>query len=122
LDKETQEYTDYCLNMWHCLHDLRGVVASTFGEVKAWCLPFLDLNAKVEKLIDRVVGEVKIALDIVWQLNDNFVILSIEGVMNMLNGTGCPELSHLRGLAASSNASIVENVPNDVRKLAGCHV
>jgi uncharacterized coiled-coil protein SlyX len=122
LDKETQEYTDYRLNMWHCLHDLRGVVDSTFGEVKAWCLPFLDRNAKVEKLIDQVVGEVKIALDIVWQLNDNFIILSIEGVMNMLNGTGCQELSHLRGLAASSNASVVQNVPNDVRRLAGRHV
>jgi hypothetical protein len=57
-----------------------------------------------------------------WQLNNNFVILSIEGVMNMLNDTGCQELSHLRGLAASSNASVVQNVPNDVRRLAGRHV
>jgi hypothetical protein len=42
--------------------------------------------------------------------------------MNMLNDTGCQELSHLRGLAASSNASVVQNVPNDVRRLVGRHV
>jgi hypothetical protein len=28
----------------------------------------------------------------VWQLNDNFIILSVEGVLNMLNGEGCQEL------------------------------
>jgi hypothetical protein len=39
----------------------------------------------------------------VWQLNDNFVVLAIEGVLNMLHSSGCQELSRLRDLAASSD-------------------
>jgi hypothetical protein len=35
-------------------------------------------------------------LNTVWQLNDNFVILAIEGVLNMLNDEGCQELGRLR--------------------------
>jgi predicted nuclease with TOPRIM domain len=66
LDKETQDYTDYRLNMRHRLRDLHGVVASSFGEVKARCLPFPIWNAKVEELIDWVVGEVKTMPDTVW--------------------------------------------------------
>jgi hypothetical protein len=31
--------------------------------------------------------------DTVWWLNDNFAILAIEGVLNMLHGEGCQELS-----------------------------
>jgi hypothetical protein len=93
LDKETQDYTDYRLNMWHRLRDLHGVVASSFGEVKPWCLPFPIQNAKVEELIDWVGEELKVMSDTMWQLNDNFVVLPIEGVLNMLLGAGCQDLS-----------------------------
>jgi hypothetical protein len=40
-------------------------------------------------------------------LNDNFVVLAIEGILNMLNNEGCQELSCLRRLAASSDASVM---------------
>jgi hypothetical protein len=58
-------------------------------------------------------------LGTVWKLNDNFIILAIEGVLNMLHGVGYQELPQLRELTALSNVSIVENVPTDVRRLAG---
>jgi hypothetical protein len=31
--------------------------------------------------------------DTVWWLNDNFTIVGIEGILNMLNGDGCQELN-----------------------------
>jgi hypothetical protein len=49
---------------------------------------------------------------------NNFIILAIKVVLNMLNVTGCQELSHLCGLAPS-DASIMQNVPTDVQRLAG---
>jgi hypothetical protein len=52
-------------------------------------------------MIDWVVREVKAVPDTVWQLNDNLTILGIEGVLNMLNGEGCPELGWLHDLAGS---------------------
>jgi hypothetical protein len=93
LDKETQGYTDYRLNVWHRHCNLQEVVASSFGEVRTRCLPFLARNAKVEELIDWVGEEVMAVLDTVWQLNDNFVVLAIEGVLNMLQRIGCQDLS-----------------------------
>jgi hypothetical protein len=68
------------------------------------------------------VEEVKALPGTVWWLNDNFVILGIEGVLNMLNGEGCQELGQLRDLAGSHNAVVLEDVPRDVHKLAGCIV
>jgi hypothetical protein len=44
---------------------------------------------KVEKMIEWVAGEVKTVPDTVWQLNDNFTVLAVEGVLNMLNNEGC---------------------------------
>jgi hypothetical protein len=100
------------------MHHLDEIVASSFSEVKARCLPFPVWNAKVKELIDLVGWEVKTASDTVWQLNDNFAILAIESVLNMLNDESCQELSQQRGLAAFSDASIVVNMPIYVQKLA----
>jgi hypothetical protein len=119
LDKETQDYTDYHLNVRHRLRTLHDVVASSFGEVNAWCFPFPARNVKVEDLINWVGEEVKAMPRTLWQLNDNFVVVAVEGVLNMLQGTGYPELPQLRELAASSNVSIVEDIPADVQRLAG---
>jgi hypothetical protein len=82
-------------------------------------LPFTDKGVKVEEMIDWVVSEVKVVLDTVWRLNDNFTILGIEGVLSMLNGKGVQELGQLRDLAGSSDASILQQVREDVHKLAG---
>jgi formate-dependent nitrite reductase membrane component NrfD len=95
------------------------LVVLNLDEVKVQCLPFPARNAKVDEMIDFVAGEVKIVSGTVWQLNNNFTILAIKGVLDMLNGEGCQVLDLLRGLAASSNASILIDVPHDVCKLAG---
>jgi uncharacterized coiled-coil protein SlyX len=101
LDLETQSYSEYRQTI-HCrLRDLHEAIASSFEEVKVQCLPFPDKGAKVEEMIDWVVREVKAVPDTVWQLNDNLTILGIEGVLNMLNGEGCPELGWLHDLAGS---------------------
>jgi hypothetical protein len=61
---------------------------------------------------------VKVVPDIVWRLNDNFVVLGIEGVLSMLNGEGCQELGQLHDLAGSCDATVLEDVLEDVHKLA----
>jgi hypothetical protein len=55
-------------------------------------------------------------------MNNNFVVLGIEGVLNLLHSSSCQELTRLRELMVSSNAFIVENVPVVVQKVAGHHV
>jgi hypothetical protein len=70
-------------------------------------------------MIDWVAGEVKVVPDTVWRLNDNFILLGIEGVLSMLNGKGCQELGQLRDLASSRSVAVLEDVPDDVHKLAG---
>jgi hypothetical protein len=50
--------------------------------------------------------EVKTVPDTTWQLNDNFTVLGIEGILNMLNGKGCQELGQLHDLATSRDAAV----------------
>jgi hypothetical protein len=56
-------------------------------------------------MIDWVAREVQTVLNTIWQLNDNFAILAIEGVLNMLNNEGCQEF------VTSSDAYILQDVP-----------
>jgi hypothetical protein len=100
LDLETHSYTEYRQNVRRRLRELHETVASSFSEVQARCLPFLGRGEKVEEIIDWVAGEVRTVPDTVWQLNDNFAVLAIEGVLNMLSSEGCQELSRLHELAA----------------------
>jgi hypothetical protein len=74
---------------------------------------------KVEEMIDWVVEEVRAVPDTVWWLNDNFTVLGIKGVFNMLHGEGCLELNWLRELVASHGAAVLEDVPEDAHRLAG---
>jgi hypothetical protein len=114
LDLETRSYTEYHQTMRRQLCELHEIVASSFDEVQAQCLPFPDKCVKVVEMIDRVLGEVKALPDTIWRLNDNFIVLGIEGVLNMLNGEGCQELGQLHDLATSHNATVLEDVPEDV--------
>jgi uncharacterized coiled-coil protein SlyX len=66
LDLETRSYKEYRQTVRRWLCDHHEVVASSFEEVKAQCLPFPDKGAKVEEMIDWVVGEVKAVPDNVW--------------------------------------------------------
>jgi hypothetical protein len=82
-------------------------------------MPFPNKGVMVEEMIDLIAEEVKAVPDTVWRLNDNFVVLGIEGVLNMLHGEGCHELGRLRDLVVSRDAMVLKDVPEDVRKLAG---
>jgi hypothetical protein len=119
LDLETRSYTKYHQTVRHRLRQLHEIVVSSFGVVKAQCLPFCGKGVEVEEMLNWVAKEVKAALDMVWLLNDNFIILGIEGVLNMLNGKGCQELTQLRDLATSRDITILEDLPDDVHRLVG---
>jgi hypothetical protein len=90
---ETYSYTKYHQNVHSRLHDLHKTLASSDDEVKAQCMPFPNIGVIVEKMIDWVGEEIKAVPDTVWWLNNNFAILAIEGVLSMLHGEGCQELS-----------------------------
>jgi hypothetical protein len=119
LNGETQGYTDYCMNVRHRLRELLEMMASSFDEVKVRCLHLPAKGTKVEEMINWVVREVQTMLNTVWQLNVNFAILAIKGVLIMLNNERCQEPGHLHRLATSSDASILQDVPDNMRKLAG---
>jgi hypothetical protein len=63
--------------------------------------------------------EVKSLPEMFAHLNQNFVALTLEGVLNMLHGSGCGHLHALHSLATSSGTSVLEDVPMEVQKLAG---
>jgi hypothetical protein len=116
LAKEMQDYTDYHWDVRHILHELHEVLKASLGEVGARCLPFPVKNALIDDYIDWFEEEVKVVQGVI------FVVLAIEGVLNMLQSSSCQELSALLDLATLSDASIVSNVPVEVQKIVGCLV
>jgi hypothetical protein len=52
--------------------------------------------------------------DTIWQINDNFVVLATEGVLNMLYNEGCQELGRLHELAASNDTAVLQDIPENV--------
>jgi hypothetical protein len=45
-------YTEYRQTVCHRLHELHEIVASSFDDIHARCLPFPDKGANVEEMID----------------------------------------------------------------------
>jgi hypothetical protein len=114
LDLETRSYTEYHQSVGRWLHKLHETMVSLFNEIQVRCLPFPSRGVKMEEMFEWVGEEVKTMLDIVWQLNDYFIILVVEGVLNMLNNEGCQELGRLRELAASNDAAVLQDVLENV--------
>jgi hypothetical protein len=94
------------------------MLKASLEEIGACCLPFPTENAPVEDCIG-LFEELKVVSGVVWQLNNSFVVFTIEGVLNMLHSFGCQELPTLRELAASSDASIIKDIPGEVQKTTG---
>jgi hypothetical protein len=84
LVKLTQDYRDYHWDVQHCLRELHEVLMALLGEVGARRLPFPAMNVLIDDYISWFEEEVKVVLGVLWQLNDNFVVLAIKGVLNML--------------------------------------
>jgi hypothetical protein len=76
---------------------------ASFTDVRVWCLPFPTRNAPIENYIDWFEEELMAVSGTVWKLNDNFDVLAIEGVLNMLRSAGCQDLPRLCKLAMSSD-------------------
>jgi hypothetical protein len=75
--KETQYYIDYRLSVQLGLHEIHEVLKALFGEVGACCLTFPARNAPFDDYIGWFEEEVNTVCRVVWQLNDNFVVLAI---------------------------------------------
>jgi hypothetical protein len=45
-------YTEYRQTVCHRLHELHEIVASSFDDIHARCLPFPEKGANVEEMID----------------------------------------------------------------------
>jgi hypothetical protein len=122
LDLETCSYMKYHQNVCSRLCGLHEMLASSFDEIKAQCMPFPNKGVLAEMMIDCIGEETKAVPDTVWWLKNNSAILAIEGILNMLHGEGCQELSRPCDLAASRDVMVLENIQEDVRKLAGRNV
>jgi hypothetical protein len=116
--KEVEDYKFYHLKFRRSLRALHEILVSSLGEIGARCLMFPPKSAPNEDFFSWFEDEVKSLSGVFRQLNDNFVVLAIEGVLNMLRSSGCRDLSALYQLVNSSDASVVEDVPAEVQKLA----
>jgi uncharacterized coiled-coil protein SlyX len=60
LAKETQDYTDYCWDVRHSIHELHKVMKASLRKVGVRCLPFPAKNALIDDYIGWFEEEVKV--------------------------------------------------------------
>jgi hypothetical protein len=63
--------------------------------------------------------EVQALLDTFAQAYQNITCYTVAGILKMLEGVDCEHLSKLRKLDVSSDASVLYEIPSDIKKIAG---
>jgi uncharacterized membrane protein len=72
----------------------------------------------VRGILDWFNGEVQALLGTFTEANKNIICYAVAGILKILAGVGCEHLPELRKLVASSDASLLHEIPTDIGKIA----
>jgi hypothetical protein len=89
------------------------------GELSKRCLEYPETSGAISGIIDWFKGEIQTLSGTFAEANKNITCFAVAGILKMLEETGCERVPELRRLAASSDASLLKEIPEDIRKIAG---
>jgi ElaB/YqjD/DUF883 family membrane-anchored ribosome-binding protein len=99
------------------LADLRGNTEASVAALWGRCVEF-PYDAFVSDLLKWFQVEVA-AMPIAFaECNDNITCYALIGIFEMLVGEGCDHLAELKKLALSCDASLLEDFPEDLGRIA----
>jgi hypothetical protein len=100
------------------LHGLRQELEKSIGELGGRCLDFPNTGGTIRRILDWFKGEVQALPDTFAEANQNITCFTVAGVLKRLVEIGCKHMPELWKLAGSSNASLLHEIPADIRKIA----
>lgn len=92
------------------------------NENGAQCLPYPEKRSTIGEIVAWFDKEIQALPDTIAKANKNFLFYCLIGVLLMLQGHA--KCRHIDGLAAimnSCDASILNEVPNDIAKLSALY-
>jgi hypothetical protein len=103
----------------HCkkLHDLWFNLENVLGDLGVQCLPYPGKGRTIGDIVRWFDGEVKSLPATFMKANKNFACYAIAGVLRMLQEASCKHLPELHSLAASNDASLLDDIPSEVAKI-----
>jgi hypothetical protein len=114
-----KKFRDYHLSHCKWLCELHAALEGALNEVGMRCLPYPEKGRTIGDVITWFKKEIQALPDTVAKGNKNFLVYCLVGVFTMLQGHA--ECHHINGLGAimnSCNASILDEVPDDIAKLS----
>lgn len=88
-------------------------------EFGASCLPYSGKGITIGEIIGWFDKEIKYLPATFVKENKNFMCYAIVGVLRMLYDNGCDNVEGLQKIMASCDATILENLPEELTKLTG---
>jgi hypothetical protein len=92
-------------------------------EIGVRCLPYPKKGSTIGEITAWINKEIQALLDAIAKANKNFLVYCLVGVLKMLQErAGCCHLDRLENIMATCDASILDEVPEDISKLSPCIV
>jgi hypothetical protein len=100
------------------LHDLHRDLEKSLGELGERCLEYPD-RWYYWRYHQLVQGEIQALPTTFKEDNKNNTCFAVSGIVKMLKGVCCEHVPKLLSLAASSDASLIKTISEDIRKIVG---
>jgi hypothetical protein len=112
-------FRDYHLSHRRKLHDLRVDLDKAVNEIGVRCLPYPEKGSTIGKIVIWFTKEIQALPNVIAKANKNFLVYSLVGVLKMLQEhAGCRHVDGLEGIMTTCDASILDEVPEDIAKFS----
>jgi hypothetical protein len=93
------------------------------NEIGVQCLPYPIKNSIIGEVLSWFDKEIKVLHDAITKAHTNFLVYCLVGVLKMLQGHAqCCHLDGFDVIMSSCDVYILDEIPNDIAKLATCIV
>jgi hypothetical protein len=116
---EQKSFRDYSVGHNRKLHDLHVELEGAMNQIGARCLLYPKKGSTISEITVWFTEEIQALPNAIAKANKNFLVYCLVGILKMLQEHA--QCSHMDGLEtnmAVCDASIIDEVPDDIEKLS----
>jgi hypothetical protein len=119
LATKEKKLRDYHVSHRRKLHDLHTELEGAVNEIGARCLPYPKRGSTIGDITAWFTKEIQVLPSAIAKANKNFLVYCLVGVLKMLQEHAeCSHVDGLETIMATCDASIFDEVPEDIVKLS----
>jgi hypothetical protein len=119
-EAESKRFQDYCIHHRKKLCELQMNLESVMNEIGIRCLPHPGKGSTISEIVEWFDKEVGALSGAIMKANKNFLCYCLGGVLRMMyERMNCDHLDRLEAIMNSSDASLLDDIPDEIAKLSG---